>query len=50
MVLDERITNIYQEMYATIASWLRDFPNLIVSRTFSKAYGLQVAGGVCAGQ
>lgn len=28
------------EGYASVISWINDYPNLIVTRTFSKAYGL----------
>ena len=41
IVLDEAYTEYLRadETYDSI-SWLKDFPNLLVSRTFSKAYGL----------
>ncbi|MDD2915954.1 MAG: histidinol-phosphate transaminase [Gallionella sp.] len=41
VVLDEAYNEYLPEQnrYDSV-SWLRDFPNLIVSRTFSKAYGL----------
>jgi histidinol-phosphate aminotransferase len=31
---------VEQPDYASVASWLPEFPNLIVTRTFSKAFGL----------
>lgn len=41
VVLDEAYTEYLrpEDRYDALA-WVRDFPNLIVSRTFSKAYGL----------
>lgn len=41
IVLDEAYTEYLsaEESYDSIA-WLHDFPNLLISRTFSKAYGL----------
>ena len=41
ILLDEAYTEyLPSALRANIASWLREMPNLIVSRTFSKAYGL----------
>ncbi|RFC33469.1 MAG: histidinol-phosphate aminotransferase [Candidatus Nitrotoga sp. SPKER] len=41
VVLDEAYNEyLPQNLRYNSVSWLRDFPNLIISRTFSKAYGL----------
>ena len=41
VVLDEAYNEyLPQNLRYDSVSWLRDFPNLIISRTFSKAYGL----------
>jgi histidinol-phosphate aminotransferase len=41
VVVDEAyIEYVEQDDYPDTSSWLQDFPNLIVTRTFSKAYGL----------
>lgn len=41
VVLDEAYTEYLPKPLRTdTAAWLKDFPNLIISRTFSKAYGL----------
>ena len=41
MVLDEAYNEyLPQECRYDSVAWLKEFPNLIVSRTFSKAYGL----------
>ena len=41
VVLDEAYNEyLAPELQAATASWIRELPNLIISRTFSKAYGL----------
>jgi histidinol-phosphate aminotransferase len=41
VVLDEAYTEyLPPQLAANSVAWLRDFPNLIITRTFSKAYGL----------
>jgi histidinol-phosphate aminotransferase len=43
VVIDEAYFEYAQDLFAGYVSasdWLREFPNLIVTRTFSKAYGL----------
>ncbi len=41
VVVDEAYVEYVNEPdYPDASAWLRDFPNLIVTRTFSKAYGL----------
>ena len=41
VVLDEAYTEyVEEEGYPDATRWLEEFPNLIVTRTFSKAYGL----------
>lgn len=41
VVVDEAyIEYVEQSDYPDTSTWLQDFPNLIVTRTFSKAYGL----------
>ncbi len=41
LVVDEAyIEYVEQDDYPDASGWLQDFPNLIVTRTFSKAYGL----------
>lgn len=41
VVMDEAyIEYVDQDDYPDTSNWLQDFPNLIVTRTFSKAYGL----------
>jgi histidinol-phosphate aminotransferase len=41
VVIDEAYTEyVEQDEYPDASTWLVDFPNLIVTRTFSKAYGL----------
>jgi histidinol-phosphate aminotransferase len=41
VVLDEAYTEyLPKPLRAETAAWLKEFPNLIISRTFSKAYGL----------
>jgi histidinol-phosphate aminotransferase len=41
VVVDEAyIEYVQEEEYPDASAWLRDFPNMIVTRTFSKAYGL----------
>ncbi|RLJ22316.1 histidinol-phosphate transaminase [bacterium endosymbiont of Escarpia laminata] len=41
VVVDEAYSEyVAQEAYPDVSQWLKDFPNLIVTRTFSKAYGL----------
>ncbi len=41
VVVDEAYSEyVTQETYPDVSRWLKDFPNLVVTRTFSKAYGL----------
>ncbi|MBL3527911.1 MAG: histidinol-phosphate transaminase [gamma proteobacterium endosymbiont of Lamellibrachia anaximandri] len=41
VVVDEAYSEyVAQEAYPDASQWLEDFPNLVVTRTFSKAYGL----------
>ncbi|MBA1443371.1 MAG: histidinol-phosphate transaminase [Chromatiales bacterium] len=41
VVVDEAYSEyVTQEAYPDASRWLKDFPNLVVTRTFSKAYGL----------
>jgi histidinol-phosphate aminotransferase len=41
LVLDEAYTEyVGDEAYPDATRWLKEFPNLVVTRTFSKAYGL----------
>ncbi|HBC58215.1 MAG TPA: histidinol-phosphate transaminase [Gammaproteobacteria bacterium] len=51
VVIDEAYAEyILDDKMASALSWLSEFPNLIVTRTFSKAYGLaglRVGYGVC---
>lgn len=50
VVLDEAYTEyLPSEVASDSIGWLTRFPNLIVSRTFSKAYGLAGLRGLCLG-
>lgn len=41
VVLDEAYTEYLPQQHASHSmAWLKEFPNLVISRTFSKAYGL----------
>ncbi len=52
VVIDEAYAEyILDDKMASAISWLAEFPNLVVTRTFSKAYGLaglRVGYGVCS--
>jgi len=51
VVIDEAYFEYVSEVdYPNAMAWIAEFPNLLVTRTFSKAYGLaslRVGYGVC---